>query len=385
MISTRIWSAAVVSTLFLVGCNCRSESGFNPIDPHQGLENDHGSWLSMDLAPDGRLAVAFYDRTRGAVGFAVGDEVAEGRIAWRYEEVDGYPDKEGLNPGDRGKYASMKVTPDGAVWVAYHDSANGALRAAKRTGATWESELADAGSGLAPSAGHWASLDLDADGNPVVAHHEAGQKVLRVARHDGTAWSADTVWEGTDWTGPDETGEVVTRPADVGQFARLLIHDGTEYIAFYDAARQSLDLLEGTAGAYTHTVVHDGVDVGQWPSIWTDGTDLAIAFHDVADQDLLLATRSGGGAFSVEVVDDGEFVGADTEVFKKDGDYAILYFDGRYNDMKLATRSEGSWTRETLGGETTAVGFHNEVVETGDGWWVASYDYTHRDIYVREL
>lgn len=365
----------------LAGCQCH-DNEFVAVGAPAPLENDFGSWLSMDAAPDGNLAVTYYDKTRGAIGFAVGKPQDSGEVWWYHEEVDGYPDAQGLNPGDRGKFTSMKVDQQtGDVWASYYDVTNGALRVAHRTQGKWEEPVvADAGSGLHPDVGLWTSLALDADGHPVVAHHDADAGTLRISRFDGTAWTSAVAWTGQPYT--DENG---TRPAKVGEFARLLIDGNTEYIVFYDRGQQTLDLLEGFAGNYAHTTVYSDVDVGQWPSIAVSDGTVYIAFQDVAHQDLMLATRESGGAFSVQTVDDGDYRGADTEVFVHEGTVEIVYFDGHENDMMLARQDGSGWILERLGGAGIAVGYHNEVVHTPHGWWVASYDFTDRDIFARPL
>ena len=144
----------LMPALLWAGCSC-SDTNFTPLDNFPELENDHGSWLSMDTSPDGRIVVAFYDRSKGGLGFAIGKVLDDGTVGWRYEEVDGYPDADGLNPGDRGTFASMKVAPNGDVWVAYHDVSNGGLRVAQRTAGGWlEPELVDAGAGPAAPCRH---------------------------------------------------------------------------------------------------------------------------------------------------------------------------------------------------------------------------------------
>ncbi|MBW2257041.1 MAG: hypothetical protein JRI25_20945 [Deltaproteobacteria bacterium] len=368
----------------VAGCSCRNDTTFTPRE-QRVLENDHGQWLSMDVAPDGRLVVTYYDRSWGGIGFAKGTPKDSGEVFWDYEQVDGYPDDQGLNPGDRGLFTSVKVAPDGGVWASYYDNTNGSLRVAHRVGGRWETEVADVGGGLDPNAGQWTSLALDTSDNPVVAHYDAGKGELRVARRAESGWSGESVFQGLPWDGVDATGTAVHRDASVGMYARLLIDGSTEYIAFYDAAQQSLNLLEGFPGAYTHTVVYNQGNVGLWPSLWTDGTDLLIAFQAADTQDLMLARRSGGGPFSVSVVDDGEYRGADTEVFLRDGQLSILYFDGYNNDMRLATETGSGWQVDAIAGDGIAVGYHNEVAYTHDRWWVASYDYTNRRIFAKPL
>ena len=51
------------------GCSC-NDYDLLPFQGYEELENDHGQWLSMDISPDNRLAVAYFDRTFGALGFA---------------------------------------------------------------------------------------------------------------------------------------------------------------------------------------------------------------------------------------------------------------------------------------------------------------------------
>jgi hypothetical protein len=374
--------AVIAVASAVTGCNCRSDVDFIPQTEPPVPDNDHGQWLSMGVSPDGRLVASYYDRTRGGLGFAIGEPRDNGDVWWFHEEVDGYPDAEGLDPGDRGWYTSLEVAADGGVWVAYYDQGNGALRTAHRTGRTWTTELADAGGGLDPDTGRWASLALDADDNPVVAHHDAANGTLRVSRRSAAgAWSSEVAHTGED--GVDGDGNPVD--ANVGQFASLVIHDGVEYIAFYDAANGNLDLIEGFSGAYTHTTIDAEGDVGQWPSIWTDGDELVIAYHDVGNQDLKIARRTGGGAFSFTTIDAGEFVGADTFVFNDTDGLGVVYFDGHDNDMKVARADGSSWAIDVKGGEGLAVGYHNEAAYTAGRWWVASYDYTNRAIFAEPL
>lgn len=369
----------VAPLVLLAGCNCRNDATYTPLAPTV-FENDHGQWLSMDTSPAGELVVSYYDRTRGGVGFAIGRTQDDGDVLWTYEEVDGYPDDQGLDPGDRGLFTSLAVAESGRVWVAYYDMDNQLLRAAFRDGGVWTVEQADSGSGLNPDTGLWASLALDAEGNPVIAHYDAANASLRVARRSADGeWSGEEVWSGEPVTGDE--GEI---PASVGQFARLEILDGTEYIAFYDAAAGDLNLLEGTGGTFSHSVVATEGDVGQWPSLALDGSTLLLAFHDISNQDLVLGTRRDG-AWTFETVDDGEYVGADTEVFAGTTEVGIVYFDGQFNDMRIARSSGGPWSYESLGSDGVALGYHNEVTFTNGRFWVASYDYTNRRIFAAPL
>jgi len=363
---------------------CRSDTGFTPLNYRQ-LENDHGQWLSMKTAPDGRLGMTFFDRTVGGIGFALATSYGD-ELRWEYERVAGYPSSSGVNPGVMGTYTSLAFAPDGTAWASFHHDENGTLMVAKRVNREWTSEVVDPGSGLRPKTGLWTSIGIDGSGQPVVVYHDERGGTLRMARRNAAEWTLSTIYEGQPFSGTDDEGNAVERPADVGEYATLHIVGNTEYIAFFDRAQQSLVLLEGFAGAYSATVVDTG-GVGQWPSLSLAGESLAIAYHDVARQHLRLAIREGGGTFQRRTIDDGPYRGADTAVFQRGGKWSIVYFDGRNNDARLAVEGEpGSFALSQLGGASTAVGFHNEVAQDGFGrWWAVSYDYTNRNLFAVPL
>jgi hypothetical protein len=393
--SNRTSIALAVGLMSLVGCKSDIDVDAPSMQEGEAVPADYGTWLSLDTAPDGlRLVMSYYDKERGGLGFATGTIDASGAPTWVHERVDGYPDSEGVDRGDRGKYADMKVAADGTVWIAYQDVTNGVLYAAQRNGPfTWEITQVDPGAGSSPSTGEWSALDFDEAGNPIVVHHDSGSGTLRRSAFEAGSWTNSEIWAGESWEGTAEDGTVLSRPANVGQFARLMIIQGTEYITFYDAATQKLNLLEGSPGAYVHTVVtndqvladHTSDNMGQWPSMLLDGSDLHIAFHDVTNQNLMTATRIGGAAWQYDVVDSAPFRGADTEIFKHNGELAVVYFDGYANDMMVATQSGAVWTPDILGGEDGALGFYNEATRVGETWWVGSYDYTNKAPFIRTL
>jgi hypothetical protein len=361
------------------GCRCNGTT-YDAKVPAP-LESDHGKYLSMDVAPDGRPVISYYDVTLTGLGFALGTVEDDGSVVWNHEQVDGYADAGGLDTGDVGQYTSLKVAPDGSVWVAYQ--AGNALKVAHRVGGVWTTELADAGQGAAPKVGRWTSLALDASGEPVVAHHDEASGTLRVARRAGGTWTATVVRTGEPVTVTGADGNPLTRPASVGMFADLFIAGDQEYIAYYNAAAQQLELLEGNADSYAHTVVHSaaGGNVGLWPSIFVDEQAVVISFEDRGAGHLGFARRKTGEAFEVEVADDSPRVGADTEIYNTPNGYQILYFDGQNNNLKTATRSNQSWVTNLVGGEGAAVGFFNETAVWNDTRFFASYDYTNRNIF----
>ena len=192
--------------LIAAGCSCNHDYCF----PQQNevtfdAPENFGAWLSLDRTPDGtQIAMAFYDLADGALGFAVGTPQPDGTVSWAHEPVDGYTGEDGLDRSNRGKYASMKVAGDGTVWIAYHDVDQGGLYAAHRLGpGNWtEPEEVDAGTGT----GQWASLALDANDRPVIAHHDGESGTLRTTRFDGTNRTSEEIWTGSSFT---EVGDTV--------------------------------------------------------------------------------------------------------------------------------------------------------------------------------
>jgi hypothetical protein len=361
-----------------------------PSDP---APPDAGTWLSMGTAPDGqRLVISYYDRELGGLGFATGTPQADDTLSWYYEQVDGYGDPStGLDSGDRGKYSSMKVAPDGTVWITYYDATFKTLRWAHRTGGpkSWVTGVVDAG----PNVGSWCSLALDSTGKPVVSYHDDANGTLKLAKLndggneiDGATWTAETIMTGTPFSGVDADGADISRPADVGTFSRLLIAGGTEFVAYYDAGQQRLGFASRTgAGAFTGGPISpEGTNMGQWPSILRDGETLYIAYHDVQNQNLMVSSGTPGG-WVHEIADAGEFVGADTEVVKRGGNIGVVYFDGMNNDMKYVSKQGSVWVAETVGSKKEPVGFHNEIVKLGNFWWVASYDFATKSLFTKKL
>jgi hypothetical protein len=387
--------ALLAATLLIAGCQCNKNNNTDDTGPEDlPPERDRGQWLSMGTLSDGTIVASYFDRGEDGLGVAFGTPGGEGGVTWRYEEVEGFQGATGLDSGNLGTHTSLVVAPDDVIWVVYYDIGNAALRYARRhktvsgrglePGGTWVTGVADTGGGSRPDAGMWASIALNPEGKPVVAHYDVGQGELRVTRWDGEAFGDDTVLEGEEYTLQDTGGP--SKPADIGKFADLFIAaDGTEYIAYYDDAWSRLMLAVGGSAGFEQYVIDETADVGQWPSLHVadDGT-VHIAYQDVEGQNLRYAVGvPGSGGFERTVVDDGELIGADTEIFANGDMLSILYFDGQNNDLKQATLAGGSWTTATLAGDDgRGLGYHNEVVVSNGTYYAGCYDYTDRTIWL---
>ena len=378
----------------LTGCRGCSEAGltrFGDLEETEEEEGGHpfssdwGQWLSATKLADGTVGIAYYDRDQGGIGFGVGIPGAEG-VAWVHERVDGYPQENGLDAGDRGMYTSVATAPDGTVWAAFYDVGARNLRYGKRisdeTGVRWKNDLADVGEGMTQDAGLFASVAIDGKGKPVIAHYDRSAQSLRVAHFSGGRFTGEVVDRGEDLV-PDDTGSELVE-ANVGMYSRIRYANGKEYIAYYDKAHGDLKLAVGRSGDYRiHTVDADG-DVGAWPDMLIRGKKVHIAYQDAGKQRLRYAVGQPGDDFEITVVDRGDLVGADTALFFEDGQPGIVYFDGFNNNMKLARFDGESWSKSTVH-RKGAVGFHNEVITTGGKTYAACFNYTKRDVFLAAL
>jgi len=387
------WLFAALFASLGAGCQCGNETGlnFNFPEPDPILVDGDpapeafGEWASVDVAPDGvQLTMSYFDRANTAVGFAIGRPQAgpdgAATIEWRHERIEGYPANNLVDDSDDvGRYTAQRTAPDGTVWVAYHDRTNGQLKVAHRLGpSSWEAPVAIEGRG-----GLWADMTLSAAGRPIVVHVDDEAAAVKITRLLDDGWRTDVVYEGRPQDDLDDEGNPVVRPAGVSH-TRIVARGETEAIALYNSARQSLVVLEGSGTVFEAAEVDRTADVGAWPSIERAGDDLVVAYHDVENQDLKVATRTSG-TWSVETVDDGELRGADTEVFVRDGNIGVVYFDGHDNDARIAVREGAEWTLDRVGADLQAVGYHNEVVKAGGRFWAVSYSYTDRAPWLKAL
>ncbi len=379
----------------LTGCRGCSESGLSKIGEAEEVDDeeeepdtfssDWGQWLSATKLNDGSVGIAYYDRDQGGIGFGVGSPSKAG-VEWVHEQVDGYPEANGLDAGDRGMYTSVATAPDGTVWAAFYDVGANNLRYGKRTitdsGVAWKNDLADVGEGMSQDAGLFASVAIDGRGKPVIAHYDQGVQALRVAHFSGGSFSGEVVDRGEDLL-PEDTGSDPVE-ANVGMYARLRYANGKEYIAYYDKANGDLKLAVGRSGNYRIHIIDSDGDVGAWPDMVIRGKKVHLAYQDVGKQHLRYAVGVPGEDFETTVVDRGELVGADTALFFEKGKPNIVYFDGFDSNMKLARFNGESWSKSTVR-RKGAVGFHNEVVTSGGKTYAACFNYTKRDVFLAAL
>jgi hypothetical protein len=342
--------------------------------------NNWGKWLDMDVTPEGQPVIAYYDSTHGALGLATGT-LSENGVTWSHEEIDGYPNEQGLDQGDRGAYASLAIDNAGTTWITYYDASLQTLKYATRTtdSTEWTIGVADTGGGGTPDAGLFSDVTLDAQGNPVVAHYDRFRGELRVAHWNGSGFSGEVVDAGVDF---DNGTEVIG--ADTGKFASIAIVEGLEYIAYYDGAAGNLMLAKGLSGSYSTEVVDADGDVGQWTDVEVVNGTVHISYHDVTSNALKLASGLPGN-WTKQIVEQGKMIGADTALLNTDSGLLIAYQDAFNNDIKLASQNNSSWNIETLGGTDAALGFHNTLVDIDGSVYAACYNYTTEKVWFSNI
>ena len=181
--------------------------------------------MDMGQLSDGSAAISYYDSTQGAVGLAVG---RNGNSTWLHQGIDGYPNDQGLDEGDRGKYTTLAVADDGQVWVAFYDICLKTLRYGNKKVIPIHPKTVN---GLLVSilaAVHPMLVSpchqLGSQSYPVICHYDTLQHFAGCSP-EWNIISPRRSRRGTD--GADETGAAVT--ANVGEFSSIAIDQNVEH------------------------------------------------------------------------------------------------------------------------------------------------------------
>jgi len=151
--------------------------------------SDVKRFASIDIAPDGWLVAVFYDADRGNLVMArcSGDQLS-------LQILDGEDPDTGADTGDVGSWASLAVDHvGGKVGVAYFDRTRGALKfAGSRQGAIQVVTVDDGATESGPArriVGQAATLRFhqpggSAEGLPRIAYVDATDRMVRIARRN---------------------------------------------------------------------------------------------------------------------------------------------------------------------------------------------------------
>ena len=164
----------------------------------------------------------------------------------------------GLDPGDRGTYTSL-LSVQTAPRASYYD-----VGAARRTGRTPNAgrsiSIADTGEGPSKDAGIFSSIAISADGTPIIAHHDRAGTLAARWNGQSSSVACSTEVAFTVDTGTEEED----KDANVGQFVRLRVVDGKEYMAHYDAANGDLKFVGNDIEVRQRRRRRSGPTLGSW-------------------------------------------------------------------------------------------------------------------------
>ncbi len=149
-----------------------------------------GLFASLVAMPDGRLAVAYYDRTARALVLAV--ESAAGSNLFTPTTLDA------VTPGDRGMWATAAVDAAGTIHVAYQEALGDQLMYTTWNGTPGVPEVVDDGERTGDRThpvGAAAKIYL-VNGTPTVAYQDGLLSDLVVASKSGMAWNQFAVASG---------------------------------------------------------------------------------------------------------------------------------------------------------------------------------------------
>jgi hypothetical protein len=341
-------------------------------DDTEAVQYNRGYYLDMALDAQGRPWLAYREGERGILQVARGaGDPAVFDTVW---DVDGFPDTSGPIPVggfDGGYYASIVIDDANAPHVAHWNAEDGGLRYATLVGDAWEAEDVEEG-----EVGQFTSIAV-VDGAPMISYYDYGAGALKVARKTSTGWQDEVVDAGD--VGPDAV-EAGLEAADVGLYSHLFVDaSGAPWIAYYDRANGDLKVARGGFGSWSVVASFgEGVDVGAWPTLTQNGTDVYVAFQNLSAHTLWWGTV--GSTITAEEVDGGTFTGADSSIVWVGGNAVIVYQDSQNNDARIAVQDgAGGWTLSTHMADG-AVGFHNSVAldESGRVNW-SCFDHTRTD------
>jgi hypothetical protein len=220
------------ANLKVVHCNDENCSGGGEIINTPDTQGDVGKYASIKLAPNGWPKIAYYDATAKNLHIVNCYDVD----CNDQNDLIITPD---MNPVDSGLGISLAIDASGKPVMAYYEGTNGALRLVRCNDTICTNN--DESISVVDSSGevgHYPSLVLDGVGNPVITYYQASGSDLKVAHCNDP-----------NCTGGDESIASPHTLGDAGEYPSLTIGaDGYPVVSYYDATNQTLRVLR-CAGA----------------------------------------------------------------------------------------------------------------------------------------
>jgi hypothetical protein len=335
--------------------------------------------------------------------------------SWSVSQVDNY--------ADVGKYASLAVDANNALYVSYFDT-NGYLRYATNKSGSWDKQQ------VVPSVyAAGTAIALNSSGNPQINFYynaSSSNKGIRNTNFNGSAWSTPSnILPGTNYTPTSDASTSIFHKS--GYTYMTFVKSGSLMYAKNTAANQytswnstTLDSNSGSglnnsivvdSSGYVHAVgfnssnntlyyytnssgsfVRSTVEgpssntLGKWCSLAIDSTNtLHVAFMETNGSPLSNGIRyrykSPGSSWSSEqfVADAGTAGGYATLEVDSIGKVHIsyYYYTGSGNGkLRYATNLTGAWTSEDVDAPsgTTVGNYSSLAVDSDETVSIAYYD-----------
>lgn len=176
-------------------------------------DGDLGLYTSLQMRDGQYPVIAYHDYANSSLKLAtcIADCLSEGAV-WQIVTVD--------DEGDVGSSASLQLLPGGEPVIAYYDAGNGDLKLAVCTAdcqgndPAWTITVVDSGGEAGDGdAGYRASLQLDSEGNPVIAYNDDTEaSTLKLATCVADCDTDEAAWQIVSVD--DAGGEIVLRLVD---------------------------------------------------------------------------------------------------------------------------------------------------------------------------
>jgi ligand-binding sensor domain-containing protein len=256
-----------------------------------------------------------------------------------------------------GQYASIALDAVGNPHVAYYDNAKSDLKYASRSGKSWAVETALS----AGNVGQSASLALDSQGEPHVSCYDVSNGDLVYASRSGGVW----------------TGETVDAAGIVGLYTSLVLDaQGNPHISYYDFSNRALKYASKSGGAWTIESVTAANGGGTYCSLALDSQgNPHVAFLDQTGTAVRHASRVAG-VWSAELVAGSAGSYASIRIDAQDHP-RIAFYAATTGDLEYADKSSGAWVTQFVDQTGTVGQYASLALDRQGNPHIAYYDATN--------